>query len=93
MAEINLSTRSCLEMEGREIRETSKGKIGEEIPILYPHDACLSSCGFCCTSAHNGRCRTQGKGKFQIELNGEFTYDKEIGLGGTTREAGGELSA
>jgi hypothetical protein len=36
---------------------------------------------------------TQGKGKFQIELNGEFTYDKEIGLGGTTREAGGELSA
>ena len=35
---------------------------------------------------------TQGKGKFQIELNGEFTYDKEIGLGGTTREAGGELS-
>lgn len=36
---------------------------------------------------------TQGKGKFQIELNGEFTYDKEIGLGGTTREAGGEVAA
>ena len=36
---------------------------------------------------------TQGKGKFQIELNSEFTYDKEIGLGGTTREAGGEVAA
>jgi hypothetical protein len=35
---------------------------------------------------------TQGKGQFQIELNGEFTYDKEIGLGGTTREAGGEVA-
>ena len=36
---------------------------------------------------------TQGKGKFQIEINSEFTYDKEIDLGGTRREAGGEVAA
>jgi hypothetical protein len=36
---------------------------------------------------------TQGKGKFQIELNGEVTFDKEIGPGGKTRETGGEVAA
>jgi hypothetical protein len=35
---------------------------------------------------------TQGKGKFQVELNGEVTYDKETDLAGTTRETGGEIS-
>ena len=36
---------------------------------------------------------TQGKGKFQVELNGEVTYDKETDLAGTTRETGGEVSS
>jgi len=36
---------------------------------------------------------TQGKGKFQVELNVEVTYDKETDLAGTTRETGGEVSS
>ena len=35
---------------------------------------------------------TQGKGKFQIEVNSEFTYDKETEEGVTTRETGWEVS-
>jgi len=35
---------------------------------------------------------TQGKGKFQIELNSEFTFDKETADGVTTKEAGGEVA-
>jgi hypothetical protein len=35
---------------------------------------------------------TQGKGKFQIEVNSEFTYDKEREDGITTKETGGEAA-
>jgi hypothetical protein len=35
---------------------------------------------------------TQGKGKFQIEVNSEFTYDKETEEGVTTKETGGEVA-
>jgi len=34
---------------------------------------------------------TQGKGKFQIEVNSEFNYDKESEAGVTTKETGGEV--
>lgn len=34
---------------------------------------------------------TQGKGKFQLEVSSEFTYDKETEEGVTTKETGGEL--
>jgi len=36
---------------------------------------------------------TQGKGKFQLEVNGEFNYDKETEEGVTTKETGGEVAA
>lgn len=36
---------------------------------------------------------TQGKGKFQLEVNSEFTYDKETADGVTTKVAGGEVAA
>ena len=35
---------------------------------------------------------TQGKGKFQLEVNSEFTYDKETEDGVTTKETGGEVA-
>lgn len=35
---------------------------------------------------------TQGKGKFQIEVNSEFTYDKETEEGLTIKETGGEVA-
>ena len=35
---------------------------------------------------------TQGKGKFQLEVNGEFNYDKETEEGVTTKETGGEVA-
>lgn len=35
---------------------------------------------------------TQGKGKFQIEVNSEFTFDKETADGVTTKETGGEVA-
>lgn len=35
---------------------------------------------------------TQGKGKFQLEVNCEFTYDKESFEGVTIKETGGELA-
>jgi hypothetical protein len=35
---------------------------------------------------------TQGKGNFLIEVNSEFTYDKETAVGVTTKETGGELA-
>jgi len=34
---------------------------------------------------------TQGKGKFQVEVNSEFNYDKEKEEGLTTKERGGEI--
>lgn len=34
---------------------------------------------------------TQGKGKFQVEVNSEFTYDKEKEEGVTIKETGGEI--
>jgi hypothetical protein len=34
---------------------------------------------------------TQGKGKFQVEVNSEFNYDKEKEDGLTTKETGGEI--
>jgi hypothetical protein len=34
---------------------------------------------------------TQGKGKFQVEVNSEFNYDKEKEEGLTTKETGGEI--
>ncbi len=36
---------------------------------------------------------TQGKGNFQIELNSEFTTDKETEDGLTTKETGGEVAS
>ncbi len=36
---------------------------------------------------------TQGKGKFQLELNGELSWDKETLAGVETRENAGELAA
>ena len=36
---------------------------------------------------------TQGKGKFQIEFNSEFSRDKETAEGVTTKETGGEAAA
>lgn len=35
---------------------------------------------------------TQGKGKFQAEVNSEFRYDKETEEGVTTKETGGEVA-
>ena len=35
---------------------------------------------------------TQGKGRFQVEVNSEFTYDKVTSEGVTLKETGGELS-
>ncbi len=35
---------------------------------------------------------TQGKGRFQLEINSEFTYDKKTADGVTTKETGGELA-
>jgi hypothetical protein len=35
---------------------------------------------------------TQGKGKFQVEVNSEFNYDKEKEEGVTTKETGGEIA-
>lgn len=35
---------------------------------------------------------TQGKGKFQLEVNSEFNYDKETEEGVTTKETGGEVA-
>ena len=35
---------------------------------------------------------TQGKGKFQLEVNGEFNYDKETEEEVTTKETGGEVA-
>jgi len=35
---------------------------------------------------------TQGKGKFQVEVNSEFNYDKEKEGGVTTKETGGEIA-
>lgn len=35
---------------------------------------------------------TQGKGKYQLEVNSEFTYDKETEDGVTTKETGGEVA-
>jgi hypothetical protein len=35
---------------------------------------------------------TQGKGKFQLEVNSEFAYDKETEEGVTTKETGGEMA-
>jgi hypothetical protein len=34
---------------------------------------------------------TQGKGKFQVEVNSEFNYDREKEEGVTTKETGGEI--
>lgn len=34
---------------------------------------------------------TQGKGRFQLEVNSEFTYDKETEKGVITKETGGEV--
>jgi hypothetical protein len=34
---------------------------------------------------------TQGKGKFQVEVNSEFTYDREKEEGVTIKETGGEI--
>ncbi len=36
---------------------------------------------------------TQGKGKFQVEVNSEFNYDREKEEGVTTKETGGEVAA
>ncbi|MDP3259340.1 MAG: transporter [Thermodesulfovibrionales bacterium] len=36
---------------------------------------------------------TQGKGKFQIEVNSEFSYDKETKEGVTEKETGSEVAA
>lgn len=36
---------------------------------------------------------TQGKGKFQMEINSEFAYDKETEEGITVKETGGEIAA
>src|SRR3972149_3750978 len=36
---------------------------------------------------------TQGEGKFQLEINGEVTHDKETTDGVTTKEKGGEAAA
>lgn len=36
---------------------------------------------------------TQGRGNFQLELNGEFAWDKETEGGVTAKERGGELAA
>jgi hypothetical protein len=36
---------------------------------------------------------TQGKGKFQVEVNSEFNYDREKEEGVTTKETGGEIAA
>lgn len=36
---------------------------------------------------------TQGKGKFQLEVNSELTYDKEREEGVTTKETGGEVAS
>lgn len=36
---------------------------------------------------------TQGKKKFQLEVNSEFNYDKETEEGVTTKETGGEVAA
>lgn len=35
---------------------------------------------------------TQGKGKFQVEVNSEFTYDKKTSEGVTVKETGGEIA-
>ncbi len=35
---------------------------------------------------------TQGKGRFQVEVNSEFTYEKETSDGVTTKETGGEIA-
>jgi hypothetical protein len=35
---------------------------------------------------------TQGRGKFQVEINSEFTYDKETEEGVTIKETGGEVA-
>lgn len=35
---------------------------------------------------------TQGKGKFQVEVNGEFRYDREKEDGVRIRETGGEIA-
>lgn len=35
---------------------------------------------------------TQGKGKFQIEVNSEFAYDKKTADGVTKKETDGELA-
>ena len=35
---------------------------------------------------------TQGKGKFQLEVNSQFYYDKETEEGVTTKETGGEVA-
>ena len=35
---------------------------------------------------------TQGKGKFQLEVNGEYNYDKETEEGATTKETGGQTA-
>ncbi|MFH1976209.1 MAG: transporter [Pseudomonadota bacterium] len=36
---------------------------------------------------------TQGKGKFQLEVNSEFNYEKETEEGVTTKETGGEVAS
>ena len=35
---------------------------------------------------------TQGKGKFQLEVNSEYNYDKETEEGATTKETGGQTA-
>ncbi|MEK7296302.1 MAG: transporter, partial [Planctomycetota bacterium] len=35
---------------------------------------------------------TQGKGKFQMEINSEFTYEKEAETGVTKKETGSQVA-
>jgi hypothetical protein len=47
---------------------------------------------FSLTTISHADTGTQGKGKFELEVSSEFTYDKETEEGVTTKETGGELA-
>lgn len=64
-----------------------------KFPFFIPIILVYQSAAFAAHPLITDDAGTQGRGKLQVELNAEFTYDKEIDLGGRTREAGGEVAA
>lgn len=68
-------------------------KLVRKFPFFIPMMLVYQAAAFAAHPLITDDAGTQGKGKFQIELNSEFTYDTEIDLGGRTREAGGEVAA